>query len=458
MVQYVGYCGKSCAGRRGGSIKGDHMNIGKPLRAAGVLALLAATSLSAEAQLGPGGNPLQTVRFGCDWTNTTDTTTNNTGFLDSTATYTVTTLPINPGNGSRILIRGSFPRTRYFSFQIYDGFRPGNFVDSVPDSIITPTGGAAPSANPAVLPNSNGYTATYEVQVIYQDPPANDADRLPNTLYAGISAPLGVFNKTLLYRTYLPNTDSNGLGGVGLPVLTYDGPEGQIPLANTPDTRGCTAARNLNNLLIAFPVPGIGQNQARVAFRPISGRGAGVFYPNGDSNYLRAQTGKVYAPLIVARARLPVTPVQPPLMVADPDVRYYSLCQNDLNTSRNVGCLTDRDLRLQADGTFTAVISTPANRPNLARPEFGYNWLPFGDQLNGLTVLRQILAKPGFEGDFATAVANQGLPLSETLGSYAPDITYCDRATFTAFAPSGGAALMAACRSNFNVLGGLLGR
>jgi len=145
-------------------------------------------------------------------------------------------------------------------------------------------------------------------------------------------------------------------------------------------------------------------------------------------------------------------------VVADPFVRYYSLCQNDLNTSRNIGCLTDRDLRLQADGTFTAVISTAANRPNMARPEFGYNWLSFGDQLNGLTVLRQILAKPGFEGDFARAVNRQAAPLRETLGTYAPDITYCDRATFTAFAGSGGAALVDACSKNFNLVGGLLGR
>ncbi|MBA4286213.1 MAG: hypothetical protein C0434_11850 [Xanthomonadaceae bacterium] len=428
-----------------------------PLRAAGLFALLSATSLIAEAQLGPGGNPLQTVRYGCDWTNTTDTSSNNTGFLDSTATYTVTTLPVNPGNRSRILIRGTFPRVRYFSFQIYDGFRPGNFVDSVPDAIITPTGGGAPSANPAVLPLDNGYTATYQLQVIYRDPPANPANRLPNTLYAGVGAPLGVFNKTLLYRTYLPNTGSRGFGSTELPDLIYEGPEGRIDLGNTPDTQGCAAARLGNDLLRTFPVPGVGQNQARIAFRPVSGRGAGVFYPNGDSNYLRAQTGRLYAPLIVVRARLPVAPVQPPLLVADPDVRYYSLCQNDLNTSRNVGCLTDRDLRVQADGSFTAVISTPANRPNLARPEFGYNWLPFGDQLNGLTVLRQILAKPGFEGDFAKAVARPTQPLSNTLGRFAPDITYCDRATFTAFAASGGAALVDACRKNFTLVGGLLG-
>lgn len=433
------------------------MNLGMPLRAVGLAALLTAAAPAVEAQLGPGGNPLQTVRYGCYWTNSTDTTTNNTGFLDSTATYTVTTLPLNPGNGARIVIRGRFPKVRYFSFQIYDGFRPGNFVDSIPDSLITPVGGATPAPNPAVLPDANGYTATYQLQVVYRDPPANPANRQQNTLYAGASAPIGVFNKTLLYRTYLPNTDSTGLGGAGLPELIYAGPDAQINLRNTPDSGGCRLAQMNNDLLRVFPVPGIGQNQANVAFRPVSGRGAGVFYPNGDSNYLRAQTGRLYAPLIVVRGRLPLTAVQPPLLVADPMVRYYSLCQNDLNTSRNVGCLTDRDLRLQADGTFTAVISMPANRPSLARPEFGYNWLPFGDQLNGLTVLRQILAKPGFSGDFARAVDRPTLPLTRTLGSFAPDITYCDRATFTSFAPSGGAALVDACRKNFSLLGGLLG-
>lgn len=433
------------------------MNLGMPRRAAALLALLSVTTLTAEAQLGPGGTVVQTVRYGCDWTNTTDTTTNNTGFLDSTATYTVTSLPVNPGNGARILIRGKFPRVRYFSFQIYDGFRPGNFVDSVPDSSITPFGGVPPVGSPAALPNSNDYTAVYQIQVVYRDPPADPSKRAPNTLYAGARAPVGVLTKTLLYRTYLANSDSDGLGGAPLPQLLYDGPEGRFNLKNTPDERGCASARQANDLLRIFPVAGVGQNQARVAFRPVGGRGAGVFYPNGDSNYLRAQTGRLYAPLIVVRARLPETPVQPPLLVADPDVRYYSLCQNDLNTSRNVGCLTDRDLRLQGDGTFTAVISTPENRPSLARGEFGYNWLPFGDQLNGLTVLRQILAKPGFAGDFARAVERPLAPLPRTIGEFAPDITYCDQATFTAYAPSGGAALVDACRKNFTLLGGLLG-
>jgi hypothetical protein len=73
-------------------------------------------------------------------------------------------------------------------------------------------------------------------------------------------------------------------------------------------------------------------------------------------------------------------------------------------------------------------------------------------------VLRQILARPGFEGDFQRAVDAPNASLQESLGSFAPEISYCDRATFTAFAPSGGAALMAACRANFKVLGGLLGR
>jgi hypothetical protein len=421
-----------------------------------LLAVLLAAPAPASAQL---GTALQTLRHGCDWTNTNDTTTNNTGFLDQTATYTVSTIPVNPGNGARLLIRGAFPRVRYFSFQVYDGFRPGNFVDSVPDSSITPIGGAAPAASPAMLPDANGYTAQYEIQVLFQNPPASAAERLPNTLYAGAGGAVGTFSKTLLYRTYLPNTDSTGLGGVPLPDLIYDGPDGQFDLENTPDTRACRTATTANDLLRVFPVPGIGQNQNTVAFRPISGRGAGVFYPNGDSNYLRAQTSRLYAPLIVVRARLPVTPVQPPLVQpANPDVRYYSLCQNDLNTSRNVACLTDREMVAQTDGSFTAVLSSVANRPALAAPEFGYGWLPFGDQPFGLTVLRQILARPGFEGDFQRAVDAPNASLQESLGSFAPEISYCDRATFTAFAPSGGAALMAACRANFKVLGGLLGR
>ncbi|WP_292999828.1 hypothetical protein [Nevskia sp.] len=417
---------------------------------------LSVVSTPATAQFLPGlpTIPGTGVRYGCDWGVVNDVNTNNTGFLDTTATYATAVLPVNPGNGAVITITGTYPRVRYFSFQLYSGFRPGNFVDTAPDSEIIPIGGVAPGSNPAALPPNNNYTNRYQVTIRFEDAPVPPAVRAPNTIYAGTGGSAGAVTKQLTYRTYLPNVGSDGLGGQPLPTLRYVGPDGQFDLADAPDQRGCQLSTNLTNALVLFPVAGVGQGQSNVAFRPISGRGAGVFYPNGDSDYLRAQTGSIYAPLIVIRARLPTTPHLP---LANPDVRYYSLCQNQLNNSRNVGCIADREFTLQNDGTFTAVISSEANRPVLAYPQFGYNWLPFGPAPFGLTVLRQILSRPTFEGNFQNAVDNPDAPLTETLGSFAPDITYCDRATFTAFAPSGGAALIAACRANFRPIGGLLG-
>lgn len=406
------------------------------------LAFLAFASPSAHAAL-------STLEVGCPWIDGIDAEKKNTGYPDTHAAYNIVSIPVNPGPSTHYVIRASLPKARSISFQTYDGFRPGNLIDSLPDALITPVGGPPPATNPAVLPDSAGYTATYEVEVRYDNPPANPADRASNVVYAGKDSKKGALTKQLVYRVYLPNPGSDKRGDVGLPSVTYVGPRGEIDLRDTPEAGRCEQIRNGNANITTFPVVGYGVAQPK--FKPVSGAKQYVYYPNGDIIYMRTQFAARYDDLAIIRAKMPVTPVLPPVVVPDPDVRYWSLCQNELRTSAVVECLADREMTVQPDGTINVVISKPEKRPANALPELGYDWLPHGSQDDAVAGFRQMLAKPSFAGNYAKALAAPNTSVDTTLGEWAPQITYCDRGTFEAHAGEGGAAVFAACRKAYKV-------
>lgn len=388
---------------------------------------------------------LSSLEVGCDWIQGADSESKNIGYPDTHAGYFFVSLPVNPGPDVSYTVSGSFPQLRYFGFQLYDGFRPGNLVDSLPDARVVPTRGLPPALNPAVLPVRGNYIRRYVTTIKFQTPPGDPALREPNTIYAGQSSNRGALAKQLVYRTYLPNPGIDKMGGVALPTVVYHGPKGDIDLRDTPDQRACNTIKRRTEDTNAFPV--LGSGSTRPKFKPVSQSGTLVFYPNGDINYLRAQILKDHADMVLIRAKAPLAPNLPTQRrIASPQARYWSICQNELNSSAVVACIADRNMTLQADGYLYAVISTPEKRPPMADAAFGYNWLPFGQASNGIVGFRQMLADPDFEGNYGQAVARPNRPISETLGEWAPEITYCDRDTFDALADVSGATVFAGCR------------
>ncbi len=186
-------------------------------------------------------NLLSTVEVGCDWIQGADSESKNIGYPDTHAGYFFVSLPVDPGPGVSYTISGSFPQLRYFGFQLYDGFRPGNLIDSLPDARMIPTRGLLPALNPAVLPVRGNYIRRYLATVKFQDPPSDAALREPNTVYAGVGSNRGALTKQLVYRTYLPNPGIDKTGGAALPTVVYHGPKGDIDLRQTPDTQACNA-------------------------------------------------------------------------------------------------------------------------------------------------------------------------------------------------------------------------
>ena len=414
--------------------------------------IAAATSSAASAQLLGGVNLLSPGRLtvGCPFvTNTAEQ--RNTGFLDDNASYGIAQIPLSVPDGARIRIEGLYSRVRYFSLQSYDGARGGNYIDAIADARILPNAGGTLSPNPALLPTAT-YGSGYTVQLRYADPPANPAQREPNTLYVGAPdtrvSPTRVA-KQIIYRIYLPNPDADAFGSTAIPRLFFSGANGQIAFENTPDRRQCDRIENASQSTRAVnPAIIPGRN---IVFQPITRANDNVLYPNGDSTYLRAASSLNHGDIVVIRTLPFRAPPLPPLLRTDgePDVRYASLCHYGLGTSAVASCVADRNAITQADGYEVHVISTLASRPAAATRAAGVNWQQWGDTRSELIVIRQILARPGFSGDYTRAINNPELPLSLTLGSYAPEITYCRRAVFDANAATGSRNLIDACRAEF---------
>ena len=408
----------------------------------------------AEAPAGPLSglrlnNLLATVKVGCTWVQGSDAETRNIGFPDTQAAYYIVSLPVSPGPDVTYEVSGTYPQLRYFGFQTYDGYRLGNLIDSLPDArIATVSGQPALLDNPAQIPVGGQYTRRYKLTIKFQDPPANAASREPNTIYAREGTKKGALVKQLIYRTYLPNPGFDKKGGALLPKVVYRGPLGEIDLRNTPDTRACANLKRQTEGQTVFPVAGSGTG--RPVFKPVSQTGSLILYPNADINYLRAQPRKSSGDMLLIRAKAPTTPSLPTeAPVLNPETRYWSLCQNELNSSAVVACLADRDMTLQADGYLYAVISTPEKRHPKASPSFGYDWLPYGDAESAIVGFRQMLARPDFVGNYGKAVAEPNRPVTETLGLWAPQITYCDLETFGASVNAGKTGLQTflACKA-----------
>ena len=383
------------------------------------------------------------LNVGCDWLpQPWDTETSNNGYLDSHASYYLALLPSSPGPDTEIIIEGTYPQVRYFSFQVSSGYSFSNLVDQISDAKIYPEEGGSPNPNPAALPPSNGYTNHYRLTIKFIDPPA---EREPNTLYAG--ARTGALPQ-ITFRRYLANPGVSVEDPADLPTLTYVGPKGTIPLSQTPEQSACKALNNYFKLVLGTGVivnPVVYPSPTPV-FTPIFFIKL-IPYPNADSPYLEALTSQV-SDMVVVRVKLPVTPVLPP-GTNTPEARYWSICQNERFSTANVACIADSEAVAQADGYSMFVISPDAKRPPLATTDNGYNWMPWGSSYNAYVAMRETLPAPDFPGSYSIANQYWWKPMSQTIPGYEPESTYCDLATFNANAAIGGETLIQACRAAY---------
>ncbi len=409
--------------------------------------------------------PQYPLGLGCGWEVASNIDTMNIFYPDESAKYWVALVPMLPN--TRLRIDGRYPDTRYFSFNAYDPLlRP---TDAIADFQLVPDepGVTNPFAEPGLEPGAS-YTAYLEFTGKPEQPPAN-------TLYAGEFDLAGTtlpqpLLTGLIYRTYVPAEGQDFDGGVGLPILTLETADGEtelLPMADCVEpllpTLGNTLPElGLNDLLLGIDVYDdplllasgvlpLGDADARAhVFRGIPefyltfiaellnlpfvadavenmvpSTGGGGFLSNIHNSYVYNIYYRNKGNVIAYRAKAPTFRGQPGVPFGTEQLRYWSICQNDVPTQRYVGCLRDDQMILGDDGYFTLLISDAADRPANAIAENQVNWLPWGPYLDAGVVYRHMLPDPGFTETILNIP--RGTLVEDAMGEYAPQTAYCSR-------------------------------
>jgi hypothetical protein len=377
--------------------------------------LLAAAIVAALG--GPASAHAQGLDETCELTATRfDADTVNVLFPDSSAQYWSAGYRAIPG--TRIRIDGIYPYARYTSWNVYDPLlRPFTHTADVG---IQPDAG---SANP-FLPGANRRTPVaqrhYTLFITFD--PADKPG--PNIIYVDPSKnPAGVFT----LRVYVPDRTKDVTGGVGLPQVTWEpasspaappiaspcrqlekpsvsaatdtyagqnGPEGGPPYPGRATPRWhkfanlCTAGRDaFFDNAVTDQIPSSGQD-------PCGRFGSGGLLSNMDNAYVSTPISRGFGKVLVLRAKAPTfadTYPRARTMPGGEQLRYWSFCQNDPFTQRFIDCIRDDQVKLDADGFFTIVVSRPADRPRCAR-----NWIAWGPQPQGVLIYRHMLPTASF--------------------------------------------------------------
>ncbi|HEU0197696.1 MAG TPA: hypothetical protein VFQ88_10845 [Nevskiaceae bacterium] len=391
--------------------------------------------------LPPAGGSMDALQVGCDWFRVYDSdvsaTQGNTAFPDTHGVYWIAAGPTNPAAGDYLAIAGRYPAARYFSFQTYD--QHSQLKDALTDFLISPAAGSLnPFKSPSIIDPATQPGGNYNAQLVFGTAPSPKA---PNTLYRGTTVSLAPASAnpvttSLIYRVYLAETGSaDPTGGVGLPTLVLHTASGNIPLAQSPDAANC---RQVVSNYLASLGGSSGPQSLKASDPPtftkftgvaagLGGQGTGV---NANTGFLYARTESKSGTIVMVRGRAP-SYAQQPDSPAIPDVRYWSICENDYDTQQVTACTADREANLDRSGYYNVVISTPAQRPAVVTAANHYNWLPWGVASQDTAVIyRNLLAAPNF-GESVQAIPKNQAPAG-TMYDYTPQISYCQPSDFVA--------------------------
>jgi hypothetical protein len=105
-----------------------------------------------------------------------------------------------------------------------------------------------------------------------------------------------------------------------------------------------------------------------------------------------------WAPAVVITGKLPTTPdtwdAEPKMQPGQ--LRYWSICTNEVVTQRFYGCVMDDDIPLAAGRRFTIVMTPVNSRPPNATRRCGIQWLPAGPAPDTILIERNMLPAASF--------------------------------------------------------------
>jgi hypothetical protein len=375
----------------------------------------------------------------------------NHAYPEWNATYWIT--KVSAPRESVLTIRGRFPNARYMSFQAYNQYQV--VLGGINDISINPDPG---QNNPYRTGTAQG---TYTVRMVFGKEPPNPA---PNTFYTDGATTVG-----LIYRVYHPDDPDDLPASFDpvLPTLSFEA-KGLTFVSCAPRPILVPEEATINGRLDDSDFVGTNPPLGFVAATnpPVWGFVPPlIFFPNKDNSYMYTTISRTYLKppynynMVVIHMRAPTFPNtqagMPPY--ATSDVRFWSVCQNEVISTGVVRCAPDSGA-VNSNGWATFVISDPSFRPSSSvLQRWGATWIPWGALqpgdfiysrtltpltnadgvfYNGFVVYRQTMAN----ALFPQAIQAIGkLPIRErktAMGDYWPSIGYCTAAKFDALGPA----------------------
>jgi hypothetical protein len=371
----------------------------------------------------------------------------NVAYPETNASYFIMPYLLTPGQS--LVLEGAFPFARFSSLTTYYGLGAAGqgiqTLDWLRDDDITPNEG---SVNPAVEAEApdDGAQRQWTVRLTGTLPvdgatPVDISASGENIIAAhpeGVTGRLGI----LAYRIYVPDDQADATGGVGLPALFFEDANGDRRAIAECTAEDQQAWVNVLLQLVLINVAATDQlplpPSADALPEWVQARIPGLA-PNPDNRYLIAPLVWEPGRIVVIRGQAPTFPdTRAGESQATPsELRFWSFCtgSNTIDPPMpypTTDCIGDSEIPLDAEGTYTVVVSQPEDQPVNATAENGIAWLQGADPaLPDLVGLRHMLPSEDFYDLSVWAVPELTIGAAEPImGPYFPQITYCDVATF----------------------------
>ncbi len=329
-------------------------------------------------------------------------------------TYTVA----RTNNDIGFKIKGIFPSTRYFSFNVYslgDNATQGSLVDY---QIETDSG----KPNPFIA-NKDSVEVDHHFTV-YIVPSKHKDKQLPNLLPFKDDSKL----LTMVIRLYDYNIDD--FGGVEFPTveafeMDNDVKNVELKPVNLPTALNLrTIVRNVSLPSMVKRLGGVfdtektarldgstSQKHTPVPFHAIDTRG---YIENNDNRYLLAGITKEESEVFVFKFKSP-TYTTGPENINQTNVRYWSFNLGNAATY-NFNGLKDEDILLDEQGYANIILASPDAEIEKRTKALGYNFLAWNmPWKKGLILFRHMLANPNFE-----AQIDQVPPINADMTDFTP--------------------------------------
>ena len=347
--------------------------------------------------------------------------------------YFISGLGLSPGHsfpverGGQVVLRGQYPRTRYFAYHPND--MDLNNLQTLRDVDLDPDEG---SVNPWREEPPAGSKNYYTAKLVFDAPPENPE---PNTSYVGLRKDGKTENRYVnnMLRLYASDIgDGANSGGVPLPSVTIYDADGEI----THEFEECdiyAPGNPVPRTEMKFPALPIADHRAsNPPYWSISSNfeAPSDTMANADVQYLLTVYSRRFGDLFVVRAKFltaPNTREGEPHSTPDRDVRLYTLCTYNIWAGSAVDCMLENEMRVDDEGYFTLVVSDEDHRPRNLEAESA-TWIDAGPYLDGQLTWRLLYREQPIIQQLARGVLGQ--PVDEVARPYVPVAIPCSREIF----------------------------